>query len=334
MDLVSEVTAAVPPPAGRPAVLEPVLTVSDAVKSYAGRTVVHGVSIAIRPGECFGLLGPNGAGKTTTILMACGLLPADRGEVTAGADRLPVALAAARRLIGYVPQDVALYDDLSGRENLAFFGNLYGLRRGLLRKRIGECLEFTGLQDRGNDRVGVYSGGMKRRLNIAAALLHEPQVLILDEPTVGVDPQSRNSILEGLLELRASGTALLYTSHYLGEIEQICNRIGIMDEGRILAEGTRDSLLNALGPGVDRVQLTCQGDPDLAVARLSQLSCVIGAETGNGRLEVVVRDAAGSLPEVLTTLARAGLGVTALTVERPDLEAVFLHLTGKALRDV
>ncbi|MYS21703.1 ABC-2 type transport system ATP-binding protein [Streptomyces sp. DvalAA-14] len=334
MDLVSAVVPAEPPAHPKDGLTEPVLRIADVVKSYAGRTVVHGVSIEISAGECFGLLGPNGAGKTTTILTACGLLGPDSGEVTLGAERLPVALAAARRQIGYVPQDIALYDDLSGRENLIFFGNLYGLRRAALRKRIDEALDFVGLGDRGKDRVGTYSGGMKRRLNIAAALLHEPAVLILDEPTVGVDPQSRNAILEGLHELRVSGIAILYTSHYMDEIERICNRIGIMDEGRILAEGTREQLMKTLGAEVERVRLSCRGDASRAAAHLTALSCVVGVEVVDGALEVAVRGAAGSLPEVLTALARDGVDVTALSVDTPDLESVFLHLTGKALRDV
>jgi ABC-2 type transport system ATP-binding protein len=310
------------------------LRVTDLVKTYGGKPAVAGVSFTISSGECFGLLGPNGAGKTTTILSICGLIKPDSGRVAVGEEKHDPGKAGTRRDIGYVPQEIAVYEDLSGRENLRFFGRLYGLGSKPLKARIEETLDFVDLASRADQKVAAYSGGMKRRLNIAAALLHEPGLLVLDEPTVGIDPQSRNSILENLAALRSSGTAVLYTSHYMEEVERLCDRIAIMDDGKILAEGTRGSLLELLGDRVDQVRLATLNTPPVTLVQaLGSLEGVSSIGATSDGLELTARDVTQTLPSVLAEVARYGTAVTGLSVEQADLESVFLHLTGKGLRD-
>lgn len=216
-------------------------------KSYGDRHAVRGVGFEIVRGETYGLLGPNGAGKTTTISMICGLLARDAGEVVVDGKPLETTSTEAKNAIGYVPQDLAIYPDLTARENLTFFGRLYGMARADLKQRSSEILEITGLADRSDERTDGFSGGMKRRLNIGIALLHKPRLLVLDEPTVGVDPQSRNAILSSVETLSDEGMAVLYTTHYMEEAERLCDRVGIIDEGEVKAEGTRRELVAILG---------------------------------------------------------------------------------------
>jgi ABC-2 type transport system ATP-binding protein len=215
-----------------------VLDAAHLSRSFGSRLAVDDVSFHVAPGETYGLLGPNGAGKTTTIRLVCGLLSANTGEVTVCGMPVSASTTTAKAQIGYVPQDVSLYPDLTARENLSFFGRLYRLSGAALSKRVDEVLELIDLTDRGNDRVESYSGGMKRRLNIGASLLHRPRPLVLDEPTVGVDPQSRHAILESIRTLGSAGLAVLYTTHYMEEAERLCDRIGIIDHGHLIAEGT------------------------------------------------------------------------------------------------
>jgi ABC-2 type transport system ATP-binding protein len=231
-----------------------------------------------------------------------------------------------------VPQELALYPDLTGRENLDFFGRLYGLGGAQLKSRIAEVLEIVGLADRAKDRTDTYSGGMQRRLNIGIGLLHQPRLLLLDEPTVGVDPQSRNAILESIAELGRGGMAILYTTHYMEEAERLCDRVGIIDAGEIRAEGTRRELVALVGQR-DQVRLTATGDLDIAGAAVTHLDGVEQAAAKDGVLEVVVQDARRVLPAILAAVAEAGAVVKGVDVVEPDLEAVFLHLTGRALRD-
>ena len=225
----------------------PVLACEGLRKSYGERVAVDGVGFSIDRGETYGLLGPNGAGKTTTISMVCGLLDRDAGTVTVAGRPMAPGAIDAKAAIGLVPQEVALYDDLSAEENLEFFGRLQGLAGPLVHERVAEVLDLVGLADRARDHVGDYSGGMKRRANIAAGLLHHPQLLVLDEPTVGVDPQSRNAILESIEALGGEGLSVLYTTHYMEEAQRLCDRVGIIDEGRLVAEGTRRELVAQLG---------------------------------------------------------------------------------------
>lgn len=309
-----------------------VLSAVGLVRSFGARRVVDDVSLRIQPGETYGLLGPNGAGKTTTISMICGLLAADEGSVEVLGEPMRTGRCDAKRHIGLVPQDLALYPDLSARENLEFFGRLQGLGASDARRRTDEVLEVVGLVDRASERVDAYSGGMKRRCNIAAALLHEPQLLILDEPTVGVDPQSRNSILSGIAELQSGGLAVLYTTHYMEEAQRLCDRIGIMDEGRMIAEGTTPELIELVAAH-PIVRLRAEGDLAGLGHTLEETDGVERVLQADGRLDVVVHRPDLVLGSVLAAAQEAAVPLTGVEVESPDLEDVFLHLTGRALRD-
>ncbi len=309
-----------------------VLDVSGLVRAFGSRTAVDGVGFRIGPGETFGLLGPNGAGKTTTISMVCGLLAPDAGTVTVKGDPMATDRCPAKAHLGLVPQEVALYPDLSGRENLELFGRLQGLASARLRQRVGEVLELIGLADRADERVERYSGGMQRRCNIGAALLHEPELLILDEPTVGVDPQSRNAILSGIADLQQGGMAVLYTTHYMEEAERLCDRIGIMDEGRLIAEGTTAELVALVGEH-PVVRLGADGGLTELVGRLGDQEGVVAASLSERGLDVVIDSSATALGHLLAQVEAQGVRITDVRVDQPDLEDVFLHLTGKALRD-
>lgn len=311
---------------------EPLLVVDGLRRSYGERQAVGGVSFEVGVGETYGLLGPNGAGKTTLISMVAGILRRDAGTVSIAGVPVTATSTAGRGAIGLVPQDLALYPDLSARENLAFFGRLYGLGGRELRTRVAELLAMVGLSDRAGSLVKTYSGGMKRRLNIAVGLLHGPKLLILDEPTVGVDPQSRNAILESVEALTREGMSVLYTTHYMEEAERLCDRVGIIDGGLLRAEGTRRELVEIIG-GEDVVDVEAAGDLGAAAAAVRRLDGVRTVDVGEGRLHVVTGRAAGLLPQLVHALDSAGADLARVEVREPDLEAVFLHLTGKALRD-
>ena len=288
-------------------------------KSYGDREAVKGVSFSIAEGECYGLLGPNGAGKTTTISMLCGLTIPDQGEVTV--DGFAGGTLEAKAAVGYVPQDLALYPDLSAVENLTFFGQLYGLGGKELQGRIGETLELVGLADRGKDRIGTYSGGMKRRANMAAGLLHRPKLLVLDEPTVGVDPQSRNAILETVGRL---GIAVLYTTHYMEEAAKLCDRIGIIDDGQLIAEGTAEPLIGTHG-GRDKVHLSCDGASlDVLSAACLELHNVHDVHEHEGSLELTTDHGPAVLSAVVAVATKHGVDLTGVEVRTPNLEDVFL----------
>ncbi len=309
-----------------------VLEATELKKSFGDIHAVRGVTFHIGVGETYGLLGPNGAGKTTSISMVSGLLQRDGGEVLLDGQSMTTTTLAPKQEIGLVPQDLAIYPDLTARENLRFFGHLYSMPKAELSKRIDEVLEVVGLSDRANDRSSEYSGGMKRRLNIGIGLLHRPKLLVLDEPTVGVDPQSRNAILESVEHLSSEGMAVLYTTHYMEEAERLCDRVGIIDQGEIKAEGTRRELIELIGQR-DRIRITATGVNDATLADLRGLGGVDNVSPTDGSLDMLVSDAGAALPEAMRVLAAHGSGVSSVTVEEPDLEAVFLHLTGKALRD-
>ncbi len=309
----------------------PLLRCENLRRSFGDRPAVDGISFSINPGEIYGLLGPNGAGKTTTIKMVCGLLEPDGGEVTVEGRHVSTDLSV-KGLIGYVPQDIALYPDLTARENLSFIARLYKLSSDVVRERVAEVLELCELSDRANDRVDSFSGGMRRRLNIGAGLLHHPQLLVLDEPTVGVDPQSRHSILERVQEFGRTGMAVLYTTHYMEEAERICNRVGIIDHGRLIAEGTRRELVERLGER-DRIELSATGNLEAFAAACRALPGVDSVATTAGAVQVVASDGRRILPQLLEASEPIDVTVNAIDVTEPDLEAVFLHLTGTALRD-
>jgi ABC-2 type transport system ATP-binding protein len=308
------------------------LVCTGLVKRYGEHIAVDGVGFAIAAGETYGLLGPNGAGKTTTIAMLCGVLDRDSGMITIGGAPLDGAGSPAKRGIGFVPQDVALYAPLSARENLRFFGGLYGLHGSTLRDRVEYALGAVGLTDRGDDHVSTYSGGMKRRCNIAAGLLHRPRVLILDEPTVGVDPQSRNLIFESVIALAAEGTAVLYTTHYMEEAQRLCDRVGIIDQGHIIAEGTPQELI-ALVSERDRIRLGTAGAITEFAAACGALDAVQAVQEVDTGLELVVAHARNLLPRILGLAEELDVEISTVEIDGPNLETVFLHLTGHALRD-
>jgi len=310
----------------------PVLQCSNLRRRFGQVEAVRGISFEIAQGETYGLLGPNGAGKTTTISIVCGLLEADAGEVLLCGQTLNTRSVAVKAAIGYVPQELAIYPDLSARENLRFFARLYGLTPAAAEARVDEVLEVIGLTERAREQTRNYSGGMQRRLNIGIGLLHRPRLLILDEPTVGVDPQSRNAILESVEHLSDEGMAVLYTTHYMEEAERLCDRIGIVDLGELKAEGTRTDLVALVGEH-DRVALEGVGDLALAIRACLGLAEVQAASVQDGAIELIVDRARSILPELLRVVAESDVAVSSVEVSEPDLEAVFLHLTGKALRD-
>lgn len=309
-----------------------VLVVDGLVRRFGDLTAVDGVSFRVAPGETYGLLGPNGAGKTTTISMIAGLLEPDQGGVTILGQQMGPKKVAPKRHLGLVPQDLAIYPDLSARENLNFFGKLQGLTGADLKSRVAEVLELTGLTDRAKGPTKDFSGGMKRRLNIGIGLLHKPTMLILDEPTVGVDPQSRNAILESVEALSDEGMAVIYTTHYMEEAERLCDRIGIIDSGTLQAEGTRDELIRLTG-GVDNIELSGSGDTLAAAEALRRLDSVAQADAERGHLRLTVHDAPTAVAHIVTTATSSGMELSDVQITRPNLESVFLHLTGKALRD-
>jgi ABC-2 type transport system ATP-binding protein len=319
-------------PAPEAPAAEAVLSCRNLRKAYGPLTAVDDLSLWIADGETYGLLGPNGAGKTTAISMVAGVLEPDAGEIVIGSERLTVRAPRTKRHIGYVPQEVAVYPDLTARENLRFFARLYGMPRSEGRARTEEVLATIGLQERAGELVSKYSGGMRRRLNIGVGLLHRPRLLILDEPTVGVDPQSRNAILESVAALSAEGMAVLYTTHYMEEAERLCDRVGVLDKGRLIAEGTVRQLTALVGES-DQVHVTAAGDLEAAAHAVRQLTGVRQATVRPDGVDVIDTDARSGLARLLATMAAAGVSIRSVSVDEPDLEAVFLHLTGKSLRE-
>jgi ABC-2 type transport system ATP-binding protein len=307
------------------------LDVRGLSKTFGTIRAVDTVSFAVQPGELYGLLGPNGAGKTTTISMIAGLLKPDAGEVIVAGNPFWSDPQRAKRIMGVVPQEVAIYEELTGRENLEFWGRMAGLNSRDAKSRAGELLEALSLADRAKDAVKTYSGGMKRRINLGCALLHHPQLLLLDEPTVGIDPQARLNILEFIRGLRSAGTAILYTTHYLEEAETLCDRIGIIDHGRLLAEGTLKQLQERLGG--DRV-FVLEADlkdasPDAWAGFRERFRVIQKSE----RQLVVAAIGDGDPSDCLKALLALPVRVENVTLKRPSLNDVFLQLTGRDLRE-
>lgn len=293
------------------------ITVHELQKSFGSLKAVNGLSFEIQRGEAFGLLGPNGAGKTTTISMMVGLLQPDGGSVTVNGQN--PTNPDCRRVIGVAPQALALYEELTGRENLEFFGALYGLTGANLKERVNWALAFAGLEDRARERLENYSGGMKRRINIAAALIQDPEILLLDEPTVGVDPQSRNHIFESIQQLKEQGLTIIYTTHYMEEAQRLCDRVAIVDHGRLMALDTVPGLISHHG-GSSVVQAELDFVPS-------------GFELPGKTSEREIRFESNQPLEEIAQLSSQGVKFQTLQVAKPDLESVFLNLTGKSLRD-
>jgi ABC-2 type transport system ATP-binding protein len=310
-----------------------VLTVSNLRKSFGERVALDDVSFKVDAGETIGLLGPNGAGKTTTLSMLCGLVRPDSGSVSFQGKVVQNTNQFKQR-VGLVPQDLALYDELPASANLELFGGLYGLEGKDLARRAAAALELVGLENRRRDRVKTFSGGMKRRLNIAAALLHDPELILLDEPTVGVDPQSRNAIFENLEELKRRGKTLVYTTHYMEEAERLCDRVVIIDHGKVLADDTVRGLYRLL-PAAQAVVLEIDGPaaPAGMMASLATLPGISSVEYIAGGIQIETDDFGTPLARALGIIANHGLQVASVRTAQASLENVFISLTGHALRD-
>jgi len=311
---------------------EPILSCDGLRKVFGENEAVKGVSLQIARGEVFGLLGPNGAGKTTTISMLTGLLEPTDGTITVDGLDVKRHTNEVKSKLGLVPQELALYPTLSARQNLLFFGRIYGLKGKELQQRVDEVLEMIGLTERANDAIEEYSGGMKRRVNIGAGLLHKPEVLFLDEPTVGVDPQSRNAIFESVEALNRSGMSVIYTTHYMEEAQRLCHRVAIVDNGELIALDTPTALIRSLGGGIIVIGLA-EGYPEEIVDQAAQLPAVKAATRTDGQLKVETHRLQEALIGVLDITNKLDVGITSLELLEPNLESVFLHLTGKRLRE-
>jgi ABC-2 type transport system ATP-binding protein len=311
---------------------EPILVAQDLKKSFGDLEAVKGVSLQVARGEVFGLLGPNGAGKTTTISMLTGLLDPTDGHVAVDGLDLETHTNEVKAKLGLVPQELALYPTLSARQNLNFFGRIYGLKGSELRERVDEVLEMIGLTERADEAVEKYSGGMKRRVNIGAGLLHKPEILFLDEPTVGVDPQSRNAIFESVETLNRAGMSVIYTTHYMEEAQRLCHRVAIVDEGKLIALDTPTALIRSLGGGVVLLSVSETAPDDLA-ERIAEAPAVRSTTRSDGQLKIETQRLQEALISTLDITNQLDVPITGLEILEPNLESVFLHLTGKTLRE-
>jgi ABC-2 type transport system ATP-binding protein len=311
-----------------------ILEVKELVKKYGDFTAVKGISFDIKEGEIFSLLGPNGAGKTTTISVLSTLYAPTSGDATIGGHSVTKEPMAVRNLIGVVPQELALYDDLTARENLVFWGQMYGLSGKNLKIRVDEVLEQIGLADKAKNRVKTYSGGMKRRVNIGVGLLHKPTLLFMDEPTVGIDPQSRRAILDSVKDLNKQGMTVLYTTHYMEEAQELSDRVGIIDHGELIALGTQAELTRQVGEMETLIlHIDENEDPERIAAAIRTMQGVKRADVTEHTVTVIVPEAEEALAPVVTKANELGIKIRSVDMQEPNLEAVFLHLTGRALRD-
>jgi ABC-2 type transport system ATP-binding protein len=310
---------------------EPILIAQDLAKSFGDFQAVKGISLQVARGEVFGLLGPNGAGKTTTISMLTGLLEPNSGKIVVDGLDLAQRTNEVKAKLGLVPQELAIYPTLSARQNLMFFGRIYGLKGKELRQRVDQVLDMIALTERADEPVQNYSGGMKRRVNIGAGLLHKPLVLFLDEPTVGVDPQSRNAIFESVEALNRDGMSVIYTTHYMEEAQRLCHRVAIVDEGKLIALDTPAALIRSLGGGVLMLGIA-EGAPEDLPDRIMQIPAVRSAARSDGQLKIETQRLQEALMGTLDITNQLDVRITSLEILEANLESVFLHLTGKKLR--
>ncbi|MGV3465739.1 MAG: ABC transporter ATP-binding protein [Heyndrickxia sp.] len=309
------------------------LTITNIRKSFGHHHAVKDVTFEVQKGEAFGLLGPNGAGKSTTISMICGLIPYDKGDILVDGLSVQKKTMKIREKIGVVPQDIALYPTMSALDNLVFWGKMYGLTGKRVRQRAYEVLEIVGLTDRAKDKIETFSGGMKRRINIGAALMHEPELLIMDEPTVGIDPQSRNHILETVKKLNEEGMTIIYTSHYMEEVEYLCKRIGIIDHGKLIAIGDKTELCNRLAGGHVLELIVDNPSVDLLL-NLENIEGVNNTDVKeDGIIEILLSEKKNILPEIISLCSTQNISIQSIQIKEPNLESLFLQLTGRTLRD-
>jgi len=308
------------------------IDVKNLKKSFGHLQAVREFEFSALQGEILSLLGPNGAGKSTTISMLSGLITPDDGDAFILDFSITKQPQLAKAKLGVVPQEIALYPDLSARENLLFWGKMYNLRGSQLAQRVDEILDMIGLTERQKDHVGKYSGGMKRRLNIAAALLHKPAVVIMDEPTVGIDPQSRRHILDNVKELNQQGMTVLYTTHYMEEAAELSDHIAIMDQGKIIAYGTHAELIRLVGEQT-RIDLTFNNEVEAIMPIWKEIPGVSNLDATDGKVTALVDDSNRTLPSLIEVAAQGGVRILSVDIKEPNLESVFLHLTGRALRD-
>lgn len=311
-----------------------ILEVHNLVKNYGSFNAVKGISFEIQEGEIFSLLGPNGAGKTTTISMLSTLYTPTSGDATICGFSVTKDPMAVKKCIGVVPQDLALYEDLTARENLNFWGQMYGLSGKTLKTRVDEVLEQIGLIDKAKLKIKTYSGGMKRRVNIGVGLLHQPKLLFMDEPTVGIDPQSRRAILDSVKDLNQNGMTVLYTTHYMEEAEELSNRVGIIDHGDLIAIGTQDELNRSVGE-TDTLILHVgeEANPETLAVEVRKVKGVIKADVTDHEVSIITPSAEELLAPVVTHANNLGIKIRSIDIREPNLETVFLSLTGRALRD-
>lgn len=309
-----------------------IIEIKNLVKRYGDFLAVDNMNLNVKEGEIFGLLGPNGAGKTTTINTIAGLTKVDSGDIKIFGKSMKHHELEIKRNMGIVPQEIAVFEELTAYENVMFFGKLYGLKDGNLKDKVQEALNFTGLWDRRKDFPKNYSGGMKRRLNIACAIVHQPKIIIMDEPTVGIDPQSRNHILQSVKELNRLGSTIIYTSHYMEEIEELCTDITIMDHGKIIASGTKDEL-KALISSEDKISVEVSSVNYTLIDNIKKLQGVRECSNVGNVITIVSNKNSKNLSKIIDIINEADSEIISINIEKPTLEGVFLTLTGRTLRD-